>query len=319
MLFSTAVLACLSTVSAQGEMFQSSAPPVVYNGGRVLTGDVNVYLVYYGKWSAARKTVVESFLNNVAESDWYRPMKALYSQDATTRKKTFINGKIRVAGVTSDPTKARGSNFVWGDVPSLITSYIDKKTFPLDPNGIYFLLGDETISESFNPAFGPTSDPAGGPAKFCTDYCGYHVAHRIPKSAAAPQTDIFYSFVALPSDSCFQTGCSAYDSVLDITYNNVTSPNNDVHLDSAMSVIAHELIEAISDPYSNQKMYPDQKYGWGYIKTDGSYFPEENADQCAYVFPNAKTDARGVTTNAKVGPLSFLLQANYLASKNACV
>jgi hypothetical protein len=49
-----------------------------YNlGNPVLTGDVGVYLVWYGDWSAGQKTIIEDFIDGVGNSSWYAINKSM--------------------------------------------------------------------------------------------------------------------------------------------------------------------------------------------------------------------------------------------------
>ena len=81
---------------------------------------------------------------------------------------------------------------------------------------------------------------------FCTSYCGWHSYNGIYK----------YAWIGVPPSTC--PGCFLYSN----------TPNGNFGVDAAVSVIAHELAEAATDPTF---------VGW----TDPVY-GEENADM---VFP----------------------------------
>lgn len=50
---------------------------IQYNlGNPVLTGDVGVYLVWYGAWAEKQKAVIEDFINGVGNSSWYAVNKS---------------------------------------------------------------------------------------------------------------------------------------------------------------------------------------------------------------------------------------------------
>lgn len=49
-----------------------------YNlGNPVLTGDVGVYLIWYGDWADSQKTIIEDFINGVGNSSWYAINKSM--------------------------------------------------------------------------------------------------------------------------------------------------------------------------------------------------------------------------------------------------
>ena len=85
-----------------------------------------------------------------------------------------------------------------------------------------------------------------GRGKFCVDYCGYHVSWPLLSG-----NRIFYAHVGNP-ERCL-SGCAYYGNV---------SVNGDVNADAVVSVMAHELVEAVSDPESDRnRAWEDY---WGY-------------------------------------------------------
>ena len=71
-----------------------------------------------------------------------------------------------------------------------------------------------------------------GKAAFCEQYCGYHVSWKLKSGQR-----IFYSQVGNPT-ACLD-GCAS-------PLNAKGSPNNDIGVDAMTSVIAHELVEAVT-------------------------------------------------------------------------
>ncbi len=71
------------------------------------------------------------------------------------------------------------------------------------------------------------------------------------------------------------------------------APNGNPGADGMASVIAHELVETVSDP-----------------RMDGYYFEsgDENADYCAWKFGTTTTTASGQKTNMRLGSRDFLIQ-----------
>nr|KAJ3419106.1 hypothetical protein HK105_007389 [Polyrhizophydium stewartii] len=108
---------------------------------------------------------------------------------------------------------------------------------------------------------------------------------------------VFYAMIGMPTQ-CI--GDCAPPS------NNDVSPNGDIGVDAALSVIAHELAEAVSDPES------DGTRAW---EDDTGY---ENADKCAYTYRKTSQDANGAWYNMGWGGRSYLLQQNWDPVKQAC-
>ncbi|CAF3896485.1 unnamed protein product [Rotaria sp. Silwood1] len=121
--------------------------------------------------------------------------------------------------------------------PNIIYNSIYNGKLPNDPNSIYLMLSSPDVMESSSPG-----------ASFCSQYCGYHTYFSVGS------TIYIYGFIENPLN-CMD-GCAVYN------YN--VSPNSDVGIDAMLSPIAHELVEAKSDPYLD---------AWG--DSNG----EENADK----------------------------------------
>jgi len=105
-----------------------------------------------------------------------------------------------------------------------------------------------------------------------------------------------FSWVGVP-----KTGCNCYVQT--------NSPNGDFGVDAAISVIAHELTETVTDPTGG---------GWCYSGAQTSCFASgsvENADQCAWFFPKP---FGAVNYNIVVGTRRYLVQANWKLSTKTC-
>ena len=100
-----------------------------------------------------------------------------------------------------------------------------------------------------------TSADVDASSGFCSSYCGWHTY------GTYSNTTLKYSFVGNPATQC-PGSCSIQTS---------DSPNNSIGADAMVSVIAHELEEATSDPQLNA-WYDSSGY--------------ENADKCLYAAKN---------------------------------
>ena len=158
-----------------------------------------------------------------------------------------------------------------------------------------------------------------GYASFCSEYCGYHVSWQLKSGKR-----IYYSMVGNPT-GCMD-GCS-YSS------NSVKSPNGDAGVDAMTSIVAHELVEAVTDPFSDGDRAWEDGSGW------------ENADKCAVSFflwdfhgkvncnggltwnslmqtqwGYGKTirDKSGFTYNLDMGGKKYLIQQNWDVVSQSC-
>jgi hypothetical protein len=251
--------------------------PISYRiGGAVLTGSTKVYIMYYGTWSSTQKNIVQTFISTLSSTAWFNIEKTYYYQPTRTGAKTYISGPLTL-GATWNEGYSVGSSLRGAVVPNLISTRITNGQLPKDPHGIYLFLSSYDVSES--------STASGG--SFCAQYCGYHYHFTIASVA------YFYGFIGNPK-RCL-SGCAGK--------NVYASPTGDVGTDGMLSVIAHELVEAMSDPLGN---------AWG----DSS--GEENADKCAFTYGNYYRLSNGAYYNMYAGGRYYLIQQNWNAKLQTC-
>lgn len=215
-------------------------PGIVYHGGPVMAGLPNAYAIWYGAWTDAQKAIITDFLNGIGGSP-YLAINSTYSLSSSP-----VSGDVNYAGDWIYNGPAFALPLSDQNIQDIVAAALSSGAFLPDPNGIYFVLTGSDITKS----------------GFCTSYCGWHT------HATLSSSDIKYAFVGNPT-ACPLVGaavgnCSAQTGA---------SPNNDIGVDAMVSVIAHELEEAISDP--------DLNAWWD---NRGA----ENADKCAWTFGSSK-------------------------------
>ncbi len=247
---------------------------ITNHGGPVMGGNVNVYLIWYGNWNQGNGTdtpagqqIVRDFFTYIGGSP-YMQVNNTYST-ATT----LLTGVVNFGGETAD-SGSQGTALTDAKIATIVKSSISKLAGGIaDPNGIYFVLTPSNVSVS---------------SGFCSRYCGWHTYGTISGKS------IKYSFVGNAA-RCL-SGCAAQ----------TVSPNGNPGVDGMLSVIAHELVETISDPNLN---------AW-YDKAGA-----ENADKCAWTFGGTQyTTANGAKANMHLGNRDFLIQRNlaHTASGDFC-
>ena len=105
---------------------------------------------------------------------------------------------------------------------------------------------------------------------FCTQFCGWHDNYGNYK----------YAWIGIPPSGC---NCFAQ----------LTSHNGNAGVDAAVSTIAHELAETVTDPL-----------GTGWYNSNG----DENGDVCAWNFLTT-TYTSGYSYNMVVGGKKYLVQS----------
>jgi hypothetical protein len=152
-------------------------------------------------------------------------------------------------------------------VKSVVSSAISTSKLPADVNGIYVVISSSDVKES---------------SGFVTKYCGWHTR------ATIAATDIKFAFVGDPSTQGLGS-CASQTA---------TSPNANPGADAMVSVLAHELAEAATDPDLN-----------AWFDAAGS----ENADKCAWTYGTTYKAANGALANMRLGSRDYLVQQNWKA------
>ena len=245
---------------------------IYYHGGPLMLGDAHVYYIWYGNWANDTATsLLPAFASNVGCTPYYN-INTSYYDGAGFRPSNAVS----YMGSIND-NYSRGKQLTEGDIQTIVSSAIkgtaplfQDAVLPLDANAVYFVLTSPDVSLS----------------GFCTSYCGWHTY------AAVNGVNIKYSFVGNPKNC--MSACSAQ----------AVSPNGNAPADAMVSIIAHELSEAVTDPLLNA--WYDRR---GY----------ENADKCAWTFGLTSTASNGSKFNVTMGGNQFLIQRNWVnAAGGSC-
>jgi hypothetical protein len=256
-------------------------------GKKVLAGTkISVYNIFYGKWTPAQIALTEDFIKNIGASQWWDISNQYYYQASSGSKKVFITDEV-VLGKSVVDKYSLGTSLKNNNLPELIQAQIDSKGLPEDENAVYFVLISSDVKESIRADLGDAS--------FCQQYCGYHISWKVKSGKR-----VFYSLVGLPPKECLD-GCAD-------TANVSKSPNDDPALDAMLSVLAHELTEAATDPISDI----DDERAW---EDDQRY---ENADKCSWSFGKTFQAPNGSKANIKLNGKNYLIQENWDRVKQRC-
>lgn len=291
--FDSGLLPIEASVSDGGfDYRQAVNDPIDYNGGVVLTSPINVYLIWYGDLWAHRATVpvIEDLISNFGASDYYKINAAYYQLpqnidggktdlDASSQK-TFVSNHVLLSnqvfiGYT------HGQDLIYTDINVIISDVLLANQLPYDTNGVYFVLTDKTVNESY------------GFSQFCFNFCGWH-GH-----AYINGFDIKYSFVG-DTERC-PSNCSAKPKYFGSGH--FISPNNDWSADGMSTIIIHELSETITDPQPDRPAWVD-------------IFGAENADKCTWIFGTPYITNNNSVANVKIGSRDFLIQENWVLDSN---
>jgi hypothetical protein len=241
----------------------TATSPITYHNGALMQSPT-MYIIWYGNWNQtnnsdtlAGQQIVRDFANSIGGSPYFM-LNTSYSAGGYT-----ITGSVRNGSETTD-AYSQGKRLRDANVQTIVNSAISSGRLPYDANGVYFVLTSSDVAES---------------SGFCTQYCGWHT------SGTGTVGKIRYSFVG-NANRCLSS-CAPQS----------TSPNGNPGVDGMISVIAHELEEATTDP--------DPRSGW--VDSSGA----ENADKCAWTFGHSQYQVgNGSWANMRLGSRDFLIQRN---------
>jgi len=231
---------------------------ISYHNGPVMRDGVNIYYIWYGNWGQdpTANAILTDFAVNVGGSPYYN-INTTYGDTVGN-----VQNTVSYAGATSDPGSL-GTSLSDSSIWTLVTNALSSHALPVDPKGVYFVLTAPYVAET---------------SGFLTQYCGWHTYNTYGS------TPIKYSFVGNPAAN--MGACSVQS----------TGPNGDAQADAMASVIAHELVEAATDP---------QLSAWW--DSTGA----ENADKCAWTY-GTTYPAGGAQANMTIGARNFLIQRNWV-------
>ncbi|CAI5478425.1 unnamed protein product [Closterium sp. Yama58-4] len=195
--------------------------------------------------------MVRSFTASLSPNDdpsvtvplWWNINRLYYDSSGN-----HISESVTWGGEIEDTNYSRGKNLTGAEVSDLITDAISANQLPYNEDGVYFVLSDETVCQGLSPT---------KKTGFCASYCGWHTHGR-----ASSFGNIVFAWVGNAAALCPRACIPA-----PLHASKAAPPNQDAGMDGLLSVFAHELIEASSNPLVG--MWFDDS-------------GEENGDKCAW-------------------------------------
>ena len=262
-----------------------------YNGGPIMS-PVNLYYILYGNWAGTGGAgnsdptgpgILETWGQNFAPSPYFN-INTTYGDSTGANVPNLVTYK----GVYTD-SGSLGASLNDSSIAQLASNAINSGQLGTagvaDPNGMYMVLTAPGIAETTG---------------FLSSYCGWHWSGSFVNGAITPGTIysgtpvVKFAFIGNAAGPSF--GSCAIQS---------TSPNGDAGADAMISVMAHELSEAVSDPEGN-----------AWYASNG----EENGDLCAWNFGTTSVLPSGAQWNVSLGGKDYLIQQMWLnAQGGKCV
>jgi hypothetical protein len=239
----------------------------IYNGGPVISATPDVYFIWYGNWnpSDTALSLIPTFVQTLSGSTYLATETSMAGDG-------LVNYSLSASISSSSSLYIGGLNNPSSQIRSIVQNTIKANLLPYDPLGIYDVLTAPGLYVN----------------GFNTKFCGFHGSTNWGGAALGIQ----YGFIGDPTAA--QTGCYAQSN----------SPNGNFGADAMVSVIAHELIETVTDPTGT---------AWWDSKRRSSTYGEEDADMCAWNFGLLSSTPSGAKYNYTSSTGSkYLLQQEWV-------
>jgi hypothetical protein len=231
-----------------------------------------------------------TFFQDVGGSDWFGVLNQYWDANVNGQQQPVFD-EVSLGGTWEDnsdyPNLGRGvpaTRLQPADLQAEITRAVQQNGWSVTPESLFFIYIPEEVQAC----------ASGG---LCTnvtingDACGFHDSGYIDNQRIA------YAVLPSPGDT---SGCDA----------TLTSPSNDLVVDNAINAEAHELAEAVTDPFNGS--------GWSDLAADQTNDGGEVGDKCEHDFPgrgSALPDGGDLTLNGH----DYILQSLWSDLDGACV
>ena len=207
------------TPTGQLDVLLDANPPartryrIDYHNGRVIPGDADVYLIYYGDWSTADANAEQSLLASLVSNIGLSPFANILTLYTNTSGQ-HPSGVIYYGGSSGD-AYSHGAILTTADVADIVNDQLATGALPADPSGLFLVVASADVyAEGLD-----------------SKYCAYHDWIEFNGTAAR------IGFIGSPRRSPAQCAPQA------------AGPNGSYEADAAASLVTAEIFSALTDPY----------------------------------------------------------------------
>lgn len=248
-----------------------------YHMGPVLASPINLYIIWYGHWNPTHQHIIRDFISSLSPSpspstststsrrpsvtDWWQTVELYTDQTGSNITKT-----IHLSGEYHDSSYSQGSYLSRLAIQHVIKNSIASQSqnprpnnLPLNPyTGLYLVLTSPDVQVQ----------------DFCRAVCGFHYfTFPAVVGATVPYAWVGHSGKQCPGVCAYPFARPEGSNVPPPSSRIMGAPNGDVGTDGMVSVIAHELAEASSNPLVN-----------AWYAGDDPTAPTEIADLCVGLY-----------------------------------
>src|SRR5258708_32139361 len=233
---------------------------MVYQGGPILAGTTNLYIVYYGSFTAKQHSILDTFLEHVGGSNAFNVATEYYDSQGQQIQNAF---NYDPATNSYDDAYSIGKTLTGTySETARLHSAVAGGHLPSDVNGIYILTISPDVKLPDNV------------------WCAYHAYTPVIIDGA----EVAYAVAPdPPAAGGILGGCSGTIAI----WHDTVSPNFDMGMDSVVDSLIHELGETVTDPDINAWFtFTGQEIGDVCNFNYGPTFPAPNGSHANVKFGN---------------------------------
>jgi hypothetical protein len=249
---------------------------ILYHGGSVEAGNLDVYFIWYGCWDntcgTAGDPMTASLVMDVAEAlggtHIFRSTRLIPTVLGTRQAPCFSRGSVTDSGYS------HGVELTASDIQGIISAQLDSGALPLDSFATLVVVA--------------SADAASAATGFCAPFAPPHHGSGNYKGWRYP-----YAFVGHPN----RCPTVAAPQFFGKNGRQLPTPNGNLAGDAMASTLARVLNNLITDPHGDAWF---DRYGL------------EASDKCVGLFEPTYLTPNGARANLHLGSHDFLIQQNWV-------
>lgn len=242
---------CSGILSSMAMAEEAPAVQLIYHKGSLLSSDIDVHVVWYGKFSPIQRSIVVDFLESLGEDEeeallrnqpsvqeWWKTTD-MYGDDASFNMTSAVSSKKKknektvLGNQTLDESYSLGKWLQRTHIEALVLRASVASNALLPEKGVFLVLTAQDVVVE----------------RFCMSSCGFHSSARSGKgrrSVSLPYAWVGNSVTQCPGQCAWPFHQPLYGPQIPP----LVAPNGDVGVDGMIINIATVLVGTVTNPFN---------------------------------------------------------------------
>lgn len=262
---------CVSSFMAMAE--EAPTMQLIYHKGPLLSSDIDIHVVWYGKFSPIQRSIIGDFLQSLGEEEeeallrnqpsvqqWWKTID-MYRENASSNMNSAVsrknkkNTKLVLGNQILDESYSLGKWLKRTHIEALVLKASVASNALLSEKRIFLVLTAQDVVVE----------------RFCMNSCGFHSSARTGKGRLS--VSVPYAWVGNSVTQCpGQCAWPFHQPVYGPQALPLVAPNGDVGLEGMIINIATVLVGTVTNPFNT-----------GYFQGDGAA-PLEGVSACGGMY-----------------------------------